>query len=136
MATFVDKHIYELPWPYQHELRPAVSATHLYITACDSMSFKNRILPVFSLLCTLVFSTNATDAFVNTGIARVIELEGALVYSRTTYAIKALGQSNTYKIVLGEDEHVKTSFIEARVKGDQKPLELRSPGLNSRKYVL
>lgn len=56
---------------------------------------------------------------------RTIELAGSLVHVSTTYAVKALEPGQTaYHIALGKDEREKTSWIEAKVKGQTWPLEL------------
>jgi len=70
-------------------------------------------------------ATYSSDAFENSAIVRVVELGAALGHMRTTYSIKSLdGESTTYALAVGEKEHEKTSFIEVRVKGKQKPLQL------------
>lgn len=78
------------------------------------------------LLGTQVFAaTYSSDAFENSAIVRVVELGAALGHVRTTYSVKSLdGESTTYAIAMGEKEYEKTSFIEVKVKGKQKPLEL------------
>ncbi|KAG2141696.1 Ribophorin I [Suillus bovinus] len=79
--------------------------------------FVSALAPSFSL---------AGPAFENTAIVRTIELGGSLVHVSTTYAVKALepGQT-TYQIALGKTERTKTSWLEAKVKGQTTPLELR-----------
>lgn len=81
-----------------------------------SLLFVSSLLPSFSL---------AGPAFENTAIVRTIELGGSLVHVSTTFAVKALepGQS-VYHIALGKDEKEKTSWIEAKVKGQMQPLEI------------
>lgn len=67
----------------------------------------------------------AGPAFENTAIVRTVELGGSLVYVSTTYAVKALEpDQTTYHITLGKGEKEKTSWIEAKVKGQARPLEL------------
>ncbi|KAH7887746.1 Ribophorin I [Phlebopus sp. FC_14] len=67
----------------------------------------------------------ASSAFENTAIVRSIELGGSLVHVSTTYAIKALEpDQTTYHIALAKDERDKTSWIEAKVKGQTKALDI------------
>ncbi|KIJ70571.1 hypothetical protein HYDPIDRAFT_172361 [Hydnomerulius pinastri MD-312] len=74
------------------------------------------LLPSFSL---------AGPAFENTAIVRSIELGGSLVHVSTTYAVKALEPGQTvYRVALGKDEREKTSWIEAKVKGQTQPLQI------------
>lgn len=62
---------------------------------------------------------------------RTVELGGSLVHVTTTYAVKALEDgSSIYTIALGEDEQKKTSWIQAKMKGDVVPLQLEQFGLN------
>ena len=85
----------------------------------------------YGLLALILFSaqafaaTYASDAFENSAIVRVVELGAALAHVRTTYSIKSLdGESSTYAFAVGEKEHEKTSFIEVKVKGKPRPLQL------------
>jgi oligosaccharyltransferase complex subunit alpha (ribophorin I) len=67
---------------------------------------------------------------------RSVELGGSLVHVSTTYAIKALEPGQTvYHIVLGKDEREKTSWIEAKVKGQMKPLVITELGEDETRYV-
>jgi oligosaccharyltransferase complex subunit alpha (ribophorin I) len=89
-------------------------------------------LPLFVL--GLVLPSIAS--FENTAIARSIDLGGTLVHSTTTYAVKALEDgSNVYVFALSEDEQKKSSWLEARVKGQTKPLSLGHHGL-TKEYVV
>lgn len=81
-----------------------------------SLLLVSSVLASFSL---------ASPAFENTAIVRTIELGGSLVHVSTTYAVKALEADQTvYHIALGKDEKEKTSWIEAKVKGQMRPLEI------------
>ena len=63
--------------------------------------------------------------FENTAIVRAVELGGSLVHITTTYAIKALEDgSDVYSFALTPEEKAKTSWIQARVKGQQQTLEI------------
>lgn len=74
------------------------------------------LLPSFSL---------AGPSFENTAVVRTIEPGGSVVHVSTTYAIKALeGGQTTYHVALAKDEKEKTSWMEARVKGQAKPLTI------------
>ncbi|KAF9247041.1 Ribophorin I [Melanogaster broomeanus] len=71
----------------------------------------------------------AGPAFENTAIVRSIELGGSLVHVSTTYAVKALEPGQTvYHIALGKDEREKMSWIEAKIKGQMKPLDIYELG--------
>ena len=81
-----------------------------------------------SLLAQLV---SAEHSFENTAIVRTVDLGGSLVHVTTTYAVKALeDDSSIYTIALGEDEEKKTSWIQAKIKGQTVPLHLEKFGLN------
>ena len=76
---------------------------------------------------------SAEHSFENTAIVRTVELGGSLVHVTTTYAVKALeDDSNIYTIALSEDEHKRTSWIQAKMKGEPVPLHLEDFGLNHR----
>jgi oligosaccharyltransferase complex subunit alpha (ribophorin I) len=63
--------------------------------------------------------------FENTAIVRTVELGGSLTYLSTTYAVKALKDDvSTYIVSLSEEEYAVTSWIQAKVKGQNKPLSL------------
>ncbi|CAL1700943.1 unnamed protein product [Somion occarium] len=71
----------------------------------------------------------ADHSFENTAIVRTVELGGALVHITTTYAVKALEDgSAVYTIALGDDEHEKTSWLEAKIKGQSAVLPLEKVG--------
>lgn len=75
-------------------------------------------------------------SFENTGVARSIDLGGSLVYTTTTYNVKALEDgSNVYVFALTRREQETTSWMEARVKGQSIPLSLENHGL-SEEYAL
>ena len=81
-----------------------------------SLLLVSSFLPSFTL---------AGPEFENTAIVRTIELGGSLVHVSTTYAVKALEAGQTvYHVALGRDEREKTSWIEAKVKGQAQPLEI------------
>ncbi|KAF8559115.1 Ribophorin I [Imleria badia] len=85
-----------------------------------SLLLVSSLLPSFSL---------AGPAFENTAIVRTVELGGSLVHVSTTYAVKALEPGQTvYHVALGKDEREKTSWIEAKVKGQARPLEIADLG--------
>ncbi|KDR83748.1 hypothetical protein GALMADRAFT_236102 [Galerina marginata CBS 339.88] len=82
-----------------------------------------RALPLFFFVASVFASS---QSFENTAIVRTVELGGSVVHVTTTYAIKSLedGQK-TYTIALGRDEKVKTSWLEATVKGQNSPLQVK-----------
>ncbi len=98
--------------------------------------WRSRLTLLFvGLLSPLIAS--AEHSFENTAIVRTVELAGSLVHVTTTYAVKALeDDSSIYTIALGEDEQKKTSWIQARLKGQSVPLELENFGFSPRTYVL
>ena len=84
-------------------------------------------------LSTIVLSLTLPSwaSFENTGIVRSIDLGGALVYTTTTYNVKALEDgSNVYLFALTEKEQETTSWMEAKVKGHSVPLSLENHGLS------
>lgn len=85
-----------------------------------SLLFAGSLLPSFSL---------AGPSFENTAVVRTIDLGGSLVHVSTTYAIKALeaGQA-VYHVALAKGEKEKTSWMEARVKGQAKSLSITDLG--------
>ena len=84
---------------------------------------------IFPLVC-------AEHSFENTAIVRTVDLGGSLVHVTTTYAVKALEDgSNIYTIALSENEHKRTSWIQAKMKGESVPLQLEHFGLNPNTYV-
>lgn len=87
----------------------------------------------WSCLCTLA---SASNTFENVAIARTIELGGALVHVKTTFAVKATSNDSTiYQLSFSRQEHEKVSFVEARLKGEETPLRLVDMGVTSQTYV-
>lgn len=88
------------------------------------------------LLLSALLPSLASSAFENTAIVRAIELGGSLVHVSTTYAVKALEPGQTvYHVALGKDEREKTSWMEAKVKGQMLPLEIIDLGEHETRYV-
>ncbi|KAJ7638806.1 Ribophorin I [Roridomyces roridus] len=80
-----------------------------------------RRVPLLSFIL-LVVGANA-DSFENTAIVRTVDLGGSVVQVATTFAVKALeANARVYTIALGDAEMQKTSWLEARVKGQATPL--------------
>lgn len=78
----------------------------------------------------------ADHSFENTAIVRTVELGGSLVHVTTTYAVKALDNgAQVYTIALGEREHKRTSWLEAKLKGQATLLPLEDAGYDSERYV-
>ncbi|KAH8118689.1 oligosaccharyl transferase alpha subunit [Phellopilus nigrolimitatus] len=95
------------------------------------MAAHRQLVLIFSILCTIFAYVVADNSFENTAVVRTVELAGSLVHVRTTFAVKALETgSMIYAFALGRAEAEKTSFIEARLKNQQEPLELQHFGLN------
>ncbi|KAI0921757.1 hypothetical protein AcV5_000735 [Taiwanofungus camphoratus] len=78
----------------------------------------------------------ADHSFENTAIVRTVELGGSLVHVTTTYAVKALDNgAQVYTIALGEREHKRTSWLEAKLKGQATLLPLEDAGYDSESGV-
>ena len=78
----------------------------------------------------------AEHSFENTAVVRTVELGGSLVHVTTTYAVRALEDgSSIYTIALGEKEQEKTSWIQAKMKGQVVPLDLEHFGFSPKTYV-
>lgn len=71
----------------------------------------------------------ASQSFENTAIVRTVELGGSLVHVTTTYAVKALeAGSSVYTIALEQQQKERTSWAEAKIKGQSNALELQDLG--------
>ena len=82
-----------------------------------------QILPLF-LLAASAFTSS--QSFGNTAIVRTIELGGSVAHITTTYAIKSQEDGlTTYTVALGRDDKEKTSWLEAKVKGQKAALQLK-----------
>jgi oligosaccharyltransferase complex subunit alpha (ribophorin I) len=69
----------------------------------------------------------AAASFENTAIVRTVELGGALVHVTTTYAVRATEPgAAVYTIALSERDAARTSWLEARIKGQKNKLELEN----------
>ncbi|KAI0736193.1 oligosaccharyl transferase alpha subunit [Fomitopsis betulina] len=90
-------------------------------------------LLLLSLLCP---SFASAHSFENTAVVRTIDLGGSLVHVTTTYAVKALENGATvYTLALAEREHERTSWLEAKIKGQQDILPLESTGFDAKNGV-
>lgn len=88
----------------------------------------------FSLLAPS-FASPSTP-FENTAIVRTVDLGGSVVHVTTTYAIKAIDAgSKVYTIALGSEERQKTTWLEAKIKGQQSALSVSEHGFGTIKYV-
>ncbi|KZT74272.1 Ribophorin I [Daedalea quercina L-15889] len=86
-------------------------------------------LLLLSLLYPLLTSAHS---FENTAVVRTIDLGGSLVQVTTTYAVKALENGATvYTLALAEREHKRTSWLEAKIKGQQEILPMESAGFDA-----
>jgi len=95
---------------------------------------RQLILSFFAL--SLVLPTLTTSLpFENTDIVRTIELGGSLVQVTTTYNVKALETNpDAYIIALDSEEERKTSWAQAKIKGDLKALPLQNLGYDDKRY--
>ena len=113
----------------------------------DTSASVKRLLSTFTImvlhrywlhLSTIVLGLVSPSwaSFENTGVTRSVDLGGSLVYTTTTFNVKALEDgSNVYVFALTEKEQERTSWMEARFKGHSAPLSLENHGL-SQEYVL
>jgi oligosaccharyltransferase complex subunit alpha (ribophorin I) len=82
-------------------------------------------LLLFLGLCAQVFALN-TKAFENTAVVRTVDLGGAIVHVTTTYAIRAVEAGlKTYTVAIDQDENDKTSWLEAKIKGQPGVLDVK-----------
>ncbi|KAF4619525.1 hypothetical protein D9613_005085 [Agrocybe pediades] len=89
-----------------------------------------RLLPLLAYAASVLASS---QSFENTAIVRTVELGGAVVHVTTTYAIKSLEDGlKAYTIALGRDERAKTSYLEAKVKGQQDALQIKEHVLETK----
>jgi oligosaccharyltransferase complex subunit alpha (ribophorin I) len=85
------------------------------------------------LSLTLLAKGKADAAFENTAIVRTVDLGGSLVGVTTTFAVKALeAGSQVYTLAFGDEERQKTSWLEAKVKGQSQALKVVDRGRNSK----
>ncbi|KIO31035.1 hypothetical protein M407DRAFT_241952 [Tulasnella calospora MUT 4182] len=65
-------------------------------------------------------------AFENSAVVRSIELGGATTQITTSYTVRSLQNKNgVYVFALSKDDASKTSWMEAKLKGSNTPLELK-----------
>lgn len=96
-----------------------------------------KFWPTILLISGVVSALASSQSFENTAIVRTVELGGSVVHVTTTYAIKSLtGASNIYTIAISHDEREHTSWLEAKVKGQQQSLPTQERAFDPTKYVL
>lgn len=101
------------------------------------MSTRWRKIPLLALSILAPSFAFASQAFENTAIVRTVELGGSLVHVTTTYAVKALeAGSSVYTVALGPEERKRTSWVEAKVKGQSQSLALEELGYDDKRYAL
>lgn len=92
-----------------------------------------RVFPLF-LLAASAFASG--QSFVNTAIVRTIELGGSVAHITTTYAIKSQEDGlTTYTVALGRDDKEKTSWLEAKVKGQKAALQVKEHAFDDDRCV-
>ncbi|KAH9938268.1 oligosaccharyl transferase alpha subunit [Fomitopsis serialis] len=98
------------------------------------LHWRRRIpLLLLSLLCP---SFSSAHSFENTAIVRTIDLGGSLVHVTTTYAVRALEDgAAVYTLALAGREHERTSWLEAKIKGEQSILPMESGGFDAESGV-
>ncbi|KAH8830862.1 Ribophorin I [Flagelloscypha sp. PMI_526] len=75
--------------------------------------------------------------FENSAIVRTVDLGGSLVHVTTTYAVKALTQgADIYTVALAKEAHANTSWLEAKIKGQSKLLQISDHGATDAPYRL
>lgn len=78
----------------------------------------------------------ASQSFENTAIVRTIDLGGSLVHVTTTYAVKALEAGpSVYTVALGPEQRERTSWLEAKIKGQPNALGLEDLGYDDQRSV-
>jgi oligosaccharyltransferase complex subunit alpha (ribophorin I) len=98
------------------------------------MSKRWRTLPILLLGLLAPSLTYANRSFENTAIVRTVELGGSLVHVTTTYAVRALeAGSSVYTVALGQEERKRTSWVEAKIKGQPKALGLEDLGYDQKR---
>ena len=79
----------------------------------------------------------ARQSFENTAIVRTVELGGALVHVTTAYTVKSLeAESSVYTVALGREQRLRTSWLEAKIKGQPKALRLEDLGYDEERYAV
>lgn len=100
------------------------------------MVLRWRCSPLLLLSLLLQSVVSADNSFENTAVVRTVEVAGSLVQVTTTFAVKALeGDASEYTIALGEREHERTSWLEAKIKGQAAILPLSEGGYDPEMYV-
>lgn len=108
-----------------HYLWPFAMATYRHLLLC------------LSFLTALFNYALASHSFENTAIVRTIELAGSLIHLKTTFAARALETGTLiYTFALGKEDGERTSFMEARFRGEDTPLEIQKFGFNAQTYVI
>jgi oligosaccharyltransferase complex subunit alpha (ribophorin I) len=99
------------------------------------MSLRWLYLPFFALNLALPVFSTSSQSFENNDIVRNIDLGGSTVQVTTTYTIKSLEDgSQLYTIALSPEDKRKTGWIQAKIKGAQKPLVLEDLGYDEDRY--
>ena len=90
---------------------------------------------LLSLLLSVVTYVLGDHSFENEAIVRTVELGGAVVRTKTTYAVKALDSaSSIYVFALSADQKDNIAAMEAKIKGGEK-LALQNYGFNAGRCV-
>ncbi|KAJ7180078.1 Ribophorin I [Mycena crocata] len=91
-----------------------------------------RLRWTVSLLSFTFLAVASADSFENTAVVRTIELGGSIVSVTTTFLVKALEPgSKVYTAALGDAQKQKTSWFEAKLKGQSKQLAVLDRGVDS-----
>lgn len=90
---------------------------------------------LLSLLLSVISYALGDHSFENEAIVRTVELGGAVVRTKTTYAVRALdAASSIYVFAVSADEHEKLAGMEAKIKGGER-LALQNYGFNAGRCV-
>jgi oligosaccharyltransferase complex subunit alpha (ribophorin I) len=93
-----------------------------------------RVLPLF-LLAASTFASH--PSFENTAIVRTVELGGSVVHVTTTFALKSLEDGlKTYTVALGRHDKARTSWLEAKVKGQKATLQVEEKPFDADRCVV
>ena len=101
------------------------------------MAAYRQLLLCLSFCISLFSYVLADHSFENTAIVRTIELAGSLIHLKTTFAARALETGTMiYTFALGKEDGEKTNYMEARLRGEDAPLEIQKFGYNAQTYIV
>lgn len=97
-------------------------------------SWSTALVLSLSLSCKAVYADS--PSFENTAVVRTVELNGALTHITTRYSVRALVDNiGEYTFALGEEDAGLTSWMQAKVKGEDEELALKPNGHDRHRYA-